>query len=82
MNPECYGVFRSPQSDAENDCVACFLDRKCMYRFAFNAGLERAAALASAMDAAWKRDGGAQDAMPSPGVIAATIRAEKEADHG
>jgi len=27
--PRCFGVFRSPQSDAENDCDRCDHDEAC-----------------------------------------------------
>ena len=27
--PSCYGLYRGPQSDAENDCEACSFSRAC-----------------------------------------------------
>lgn len=29
--PSCFGAFRSPQSDAENDCEACRYNARCAF---------------------------------------------------
>lgn len=31
--PNCYGTFRSPQNDAENDCHQCQYDNDCFQRW-------------------------------------------------
>lgn len=62
--PDCFAVFRSPQHDAEADCQCCQHERRCMYLWAFNRGLERAAGIV---------EGGLGRTATS---IAAAIRAE------
>lgn len=35
--PECFGAYRSPQSDAENCCTDCSYDNICVEVYVMNA---------------------------------------------